>query len=56
MPIAGDLSDLELALMCEKFHVLPSQVMGESVYWMRRVFTLLSARDKAQSKKKGKGK
>ena len=58
VPITGDLTDFELALICEKFHVLPSQVMAESAYWVRRVFTLLAERDRAQAQKSktGKGK
>jgi len=55
VPVAGDLSDLELAIICDRFHVLPSQVMAESAYWMRRVLTLLHERDEQQARK-GKGK
>lgn len=50
--------EYELAVICERFHVLPSQVLAEDFYIMRRVVSMLGERDRIarerQKKKHGR--
>lgn len=52
----GDLTDIELTLMCEKFHALPSQIQAEDAYWMRRVFALSNELDRIRNMKRNRGR
>jgi len=55
--VKGDLTEVELTLICEKFHVLPSQVMEEDAYLMRRVYAISGELERIRSMKRNrKGK
>lgn len=49
--VRGDLTEVELALICDRYHVLPSQVMREDAYYMRRVFFLNGEMDRIRRMK-----
>lgn len=50
--VKGDLAEVEVTLICEKFHVLPSQVFAEDAYWMRRVYALSLELDRIRNMKR----
>jgi len=54
--VEGDLLDLEVALMCRRFNVLPSQIFNEDAYWVRRVFALVTELDRVENMRKSGGK
>jgi len=48
--------EVELALICDRFNVLPSEVLKQDVYTMRRVFALVKEFDRIKEQKRTKGK
>jgi hypothetical protein len=43
------LSQIEVARACERFHALPSAVMAEDAYTLRRVMALLGEMDRIKA-------
>ena len=54
--VEGDLLDLEVALMCRRFNVLPSQIFAEDAYWIRRSYALVTELDRVENMRKSGGK
>lgn len=53
MPYVGKRRDLiaefEVAQICERLHKLPSEVLAEDAYLMRRTWALLGERDRIEA-------
>jgi hypothetical protein len=43
------LAEIEVARVCERFHALPSQVLAEDTYTLRRVVAILDEINRIQS-------
>jgi len=45
------LNEIEVALICEKFHKLPSEILRENPREMRRVWSVLNEIDRIRNMK-----
>lgn len=54
IPVRGDLTEVELAIICDRYKVLPSWVMEEDAYLMRRVFLLNGEMDRIRRMKQNR--
>jgi hypothetical protein len=48
------LSQIEVARACERLHALPSQVLAEDAYTLRRVMALLGEMDRIKATRNSK--
>ena len=51
---ADGMHELELTLMCDKFHKLPSEVLAQDAYLMRRVFAISEELDRIRNMRRRK--
>jgi len=54
--ITQGAEEIELALICDRFTVLPDEVLRQDAYTMRRVFALVREFDRIKEQKRTKGK
>lgn len=48
--------ELELALICDRFNVLPDEVLRQDAYTMRRVWALVREFDRIKEQKRAQSK
>jgi len=54
--IAQGAEEIELALMCDRFTVLPDEILRQDAFLMRRVFALIREFDRIKEQQRAKGR